>query len=218
MDFEKAFQFLIDLKLNNYRQWFQENKPTYEVVKTDFEEFVNDLIAEIRKFDSSVIGADAKNSIFRIYRDARFSENKEPYKTHLGAFIAKDGRTSGNAGYYLHFEPDNSFFGGGIYAPDSSTLHKIRETIYQNPNKFRALTEEDAFKKYFPKLYGDTLKTAPKGFSKDFKDIDLLNYKHYAVSSPLKNEFWLSNGVLESLIERFAVQHDFISYLNATIK
>lgn len=102
MDFKFIISFLNDLSKNNNREWFNKNKSRYLEVKNQFGEFVNSLIPEIAKFDDDVKYHTAKDCIFRIYNDTRFYKNKPPYKTNMGAFIAKRGKNSGNAGYYFH--------------------------------------------------------------------------------------------------------------------
>jgi uncharacterized protein (TIGR02453 family) len=116
--------FLKDLSSNNTREWFEMNKPVYNKVKADFENFVNEIIAEIQRFDPSLGSLQAKDCTFRIYRDVRFSHDKSPYKTNIGAFMAKGGRKSAGSGYYLHIEPGKSFVGGGIICPALKCLRR----------------------------------------------------------------------------------------------
>ena len=112
---KNTFHFLKDLKENNNRDWFLENKPRFEEAKKEFEIFIDHLIDEITKFDGSIGHHHAKDCVFRIYRDVRFSKDKSPYKTHLGAHItsaAKRSEIHSRAGYYIHIEPGKSFVGG----------------------------------------------------------------------------------------------------------
>ena len=114
-----------------------------------------------------------KDCLFRIFRDVRFSKDKRPYKTNMGSFIAKGGRKSMRAGYYFHIEPDGNFAGGGIYMPPSEPLKNIRTAIFENPETFIELTETKKFKKIFTEFHGEKLKTAPKGFPREFEYINL---------------------------------------------
>lgn len=214
----EVFHFLIDLKFNNNRKWFQENKERYQQAKSTFDSFIDELIVELKKMDPAIDVESAKDCVFRIYRDVRFSKNKEPYKNNFGAFISKGGRKSPYAGYYLHFEPDASFLGGGIYIPPSPVLKTIRESIYKNPQSFKAIIEAPEFKKTFGGIYGETLKRAPRGFPNDFEHIDLLKHKHYAVTHAVDNEFWEQKDVLFSIMEVYQVQKELNDYLNALIK
>jgi len=209
--------FLSQLKHNNNREWFKENKAHYEKAKTTFEEFVNILILKIKEFDSSVDINSAKECTFRIYRDVRFSKNKEPYKPNMGAYISKGGRKSKYAGYYVHIEPDASFAGGGIYCPQPVVLKAVREDIFDNSENIKAIINNKNFNKIFPKLYGEKLKTAPRGFPKDFPDIDLLNYKSYTVIKELSNEDLIANTFFNQLVSIFKTQKPFNDYLNRTI-
>ena len=106
MDFGKIFHFLIDLEINNNRNWFNDNKLRYEEAKDEFVIFLDDFLSKLKAIDPQINVEDPNKCMFRIYRDVRFSKNKAPYKTNFGAYIAKDGRKSGNAGYYMHIEPD----------------------------------------------------------------------------------------------------------------
>ena len=149
MDLQNAFQFLIDLKFNNNRPWFNDNKERYLIAKNDFYLFVEELIVLLKNQDKSIDVNSAKECVFRIYRDARFSKNKEPYKTNFGAFISKGGKKSPYAGYYIHFEPDNSFMGGGIYQPTPILLKSIRTQIFENCNEYQEILDQKDFKKQF---------------------------------------------------------------------
>lgn len=218
MDLTHIFHFLIDLKFNNNRKWFEENKSRYLEAKETFEALIDELIVELRKIDPEIDVTNAKECIFRIYRDVRFSKNKEPYKTNFGASIVKGGRKSPNAGYYIHFEPDNSFIGGGIYMPPAPSLKSIRTSIYNDPKPFKSIIEAPKFKKTFGGIYGEKLKRAHKGFPHDFEFIDLINHKHYAVIHPIENEFWKKENVTSAMIDVFKVQLPLNNYLNQLVR
>jgi uncharacterized protein (TIGR02453 family) len=214
MNFTKIFDFLKNLEQNNNRPWFDENKETYEAAKSDFEQFIDVLIPRLKEFDDDIDVFSSKECIFRIYRDVRFSKNKDPYKTNFGAYIVKGGRKSPYAGYYVHIQPSESFIGGGIYQPSPEVLKSVRKEIYENIDEFKEIINDARFKKYFPELYGEALKTAPKDFPKDFPDIDLLKFKHYTVIHNIKDSFYSSPDLLEKLIEIFKVQYPFNRFLN----
>jgi uncharacterized protein (TIGR02453 family) len=217
MDLQNAFQFLIDLKFNNNRPWFNENKERYLSAKNDFDTFVESLIVQLKKQDKSIDVSSAKDCVFRIYRDARFSKNKDPYKTNFGAFISKGGRKSPYAGYYIHFEPDNSFMGGGIYQPSPDLLKSIRTQIFENNIEYKGILEHKDFKKQFPVLHGDKLKMAPKGFPKDFEDIDLLKNKHFVVSKKIENDIWFEGDPLKTILKSYKTQQTFNEFLNRAV-
>ncbi len=209
--------FLTLLKENNNRDWFQENKQVYENAKNRFEEFVNILILKIKEFDNEIDVISAKECIYRIYRDARFSKNKEPYKPSFGAYISRGGRKSKYAGYYIHIENDASFAGGGMYCPQAPILKAIRIEIFNDSSKFKSVINNKEFKTIFPEMYGDKLKTAPRGFSKDFIDIDLLNFKSYVAVKNLTNTEIVSNNFLENILNIFKIQKPLNDYLNTSI-
>lgn len=218
MNLTDILPFLIDLKFNNNRKWFQENKTRYEAVRDKFESFISELIIELKKFDKTIGAIDAKDCMFRIYRDVRFSKNKEPYKTNFGAFIGKGGRKSEYAGYYVHLEPDNSFLGGGIYKPDSQTLKEIRTNIYNNTASYKKMINSSNFKQFFPELYGEKLKNAPKGFPKDFKDIDLLKFKNFVAIHHIENELITSEKLINKSKNVYKTLYPFNKYLNEVLK
>ena len=110
--------FLSELQKNNNRVWFQENKERYDGLRQLFIQDVQKLIDRISLFDPEVSGMEAKDCLFRIYRDIRFSPNKLPYKSHFAAYIARGGRSSDRGGYYIHIEPGNCMLSGGIWCPE----------------------------------------------------------------------------------------------------
>jgi len=217
MNFKVIIEFLIDLQFNNNRNWFKENNERYLKAKAEFEQFIDVLIPKLKQLDISIDITSSKESIFRIFRDVRFSKNKEPYKTNFGAFLAKGGRKSPHAGYYIHIEPDHSFIGGGIYMPEPKILHSIRTEIYDNTGEYKRIINHNNFRKYFSEIYGDKLKMAPKGFPKEFPDIDLLKNKHYAVTCNVKNSFWFGEKTIETLMDVFRAQYPFNQFLNRAV-
>ena len=216
MNFELIYHFLIDLKFNNNRNWFKENEERYKKARQEFIRFINQLIVELKKMDKSIDVESAKDCLFRINRDVRFSKNKEPYKTNFGAVIAPGGKKSNYGGYYVHIEPDNSFLGGGVYMPAPSDLKAIRQSIFEDSKRIKAVLNNSTFKQYFNGFEGDRLKTAPKGFPKDFEDIGLLQPKHYAVIHRTDEQFWKENPMQNSM-KVFKALYPLNRYLNAIV-
>lgn len=216
-DLTPTFHFLIDLKFNNNRNWFHDHKETYENAKLNYENVVNEVLEKLKKIDPSIDVTSGKDCMYRIYRDARFTKGKEPYKNNFGALIAKGGRKSIFAGYYMHFEPDNSFIGGGLYKPEATVLKSIRTKIMEQPKTYKAIINDPTFKKYFSEIKGDKLKMAPKGFSKDFEDIDLLKNKDFIASTKIDNEFWLDKNVANNIVEIFKILYKFNAFFNNCI-
>jgi uncharacterized protein (TIGR02453 family) len=183
MEFAKILKFLKDLKKNNDRVWFEKNKAKYLDAKQGFEEFIADLLKELSKFDDSVGKLDPKKLPFRIYRDVRFSKDKSPYKTNMGAGVSPNGKLVQEPGYYIHIEPGKSFVAGGIYMPDPENIAKIRQEIDYNAKAFNKILTNKAFKKLYPALDDfDKLKTMPKGYAKDHPQIEFLKHKSFIVS------------------------------------
>ncbi len=218
MQLKKSLLFLAQLQDNNDRTWFNANKSLYNEAKYEFEEFINALIPIARSVDPEIDVTNARECTFRIFRDVRFSKNKLPYKTNFGAFISKGGRKSPYAGYYIHVEPGQSFVGGGIYMPESKYLNAIRTAIYENAEKFKGIINKQKFKTYFNEIYGEKLKSYPRGFPKDFEDMELLKHKHYAVTHPVEDSFWNSDKTQKNLKEIFEAQYSFNTFLNDAIK
>src|SRR6218665_718121 len=164
---EKPISFLKALKNNNSKEWFDANKDKYLAAKEEFEGLVDQLIKGIHKFDKQ-LPADmkGKDCTFRIYKDVRFSKDKTPYKTNMGASINPGGKKSLVAGYYFHLEPGgNSFLAGGVYMPEPPVLNVVRQEIDYNPEPLLKVLKSAAFKKYFKGLDEEgQLKTAPKSF------------------------------------------------------
>jgi len=215
---KNVIDFLIHLKVNNDRNWFKENDALYRNAKAEFEAYIDKLIPELKNMDSSIDVESAKSCTFRIFRDVRFSKNKEPYKTNMGGYISKGGRKSVFAGYYVHFEPDASFLGGGIYMPQSPYLKAIRTAIYNDTESFKTIINDPDFKTTFKGIHGEKLKSAPRGFSKDFPDLELIKNKHYAVGKDVSNDFWIKGDPVAKAMKIFQVQYKFNNYLNKIVE
>lgn len=183
-------KFLKDLARNNDREWFEKNKARYLEAKQEFEALVGAVLQELVKFDAGLGGLDARKLPFRIYRDVRFSKDKRPYKTNMGAGFSPNGKLVQEPGYYLHLQPGNkSFVAGGIYMPDGPRLASIRQEIDYNPSDLKKIMSGKAFRKNFDDFDDfDKLKTAPKGYPKDHPNIEWLKLKSFIVSLPLSDK------------------------------
>ena len=190
MDLEFILKFLKDIARHNDREWFEKNKGRYLEAKQSFEGVVGGVLKELVKFDDGIAGLDPKKLPFRIYRDVRFSKDKRPYKTNMGAGFSPNGKLVQEPGYYLHIEPGNkSFAAGGIYMPDAGNLAKIRQEIDYNSKDLKKIFQSKKFRKYFTDFDEfDKLKTAPKGYPKDHADIEWLKLKSFIVSIPFTDK------------------------------
>lgn len=210
-----TLEFLNSLKKNNKKEWFENNKQSFENAKLDFENFISELFYQLAKTNKDLIGVDPKKCIFRIYRDARFSKNKEPYKTNFGAAISESGKSMETALFYIHIEPgDNSFIAGGRYMPDASSLKKIREKIIENPKEFKKIISEKKFKSLFPALSDLKVKTLPRGYSKDHPEIELLKFTSYIVEKKIEDTLIVSNDFSKLCADAYKSMFPFIRFLN----
>ncbi len=213
----QSMKFLTDLKENNHRDWFLSHKNAYTTAKEEFEIFVDALIHEIAGFDASIAHQRAKDCIFRIYRDVRFSKDKSPYKTHFGAHItaaAKRSEIHTKAGYYIHIEPGASMLAGGAYLPEGPWLKAIRQEIAYNGDEFRGILDEPEFKKYFGEMEGEKLKRAPKDFEPDHPEIELLKHKSFLATNYCKDKAVTTSNFLTYATGVFRAMHPFDLFLN----
>ena len=146
---KETIQFLDDLKANNNRDWFLENKKRYEAFKKDYQQLVADLLDVMKPLDPSLEMLEVKNCMFRINRDIRFSKNKTPYKSHLGIWLSSGAKDQNRSGYYIHLEKGASFIAGGLYCPESEDLKKMRKEIAYFHDDIEAILEEKDFKREF---------------------------------------------------------------------
>jgi uncharacterized protein (TIGR02453 family) len=196
----ELFTFLTDLAANNDRAWFAANKQRYEAyVLEPALAFVEDFAPRLETI-SPYLRADPRpsgGSLFRIYRDTRFSKDKTPYKTNVGIHfrheLAKDVYAPG---FYLHLSPGEVFAGGGIWHPDTPTVTKIREAIVSDPDGWRKGTRRGAFAKTF-RLGGDSLKRPPSGFASDHPLIDDIKRKDFFGWTELSERDVTSPGFLD---------------------
>ncbi|HPE55923.1 MAG TPA: DUF2461 domain-containing protein [Bacteroidales bacterium] len=211
---QNVLTYLKSLKANNDRDWFHANKPQYDKAKKEFEALVNRLIPEINKFDPNIGTITAKDCVFRIFRDIRFSPDKTPYKTHFGAYIAKGGRKSMYAGYYLHIDAEESFAAGGLHMPPAENLKKVRQEIMYNIEEFKKIILSDQFKSTFGTFMDDKLTRPPKDFPADFADIELLKYKGFTVVNNLSEKDLLGDKGMDKILSAFKTLKPLNDFLN----
>lgn len=217
MNISVILQFLKELAANNNREWFQSHKDEYQKAQATFEELLTNIIARISLFDESIRGIQAKDCTYRIYRDTRFSSDKTPYKTHFGGYINARGKKSEHCGYYIHIELGNSMLAGGCLCLEPKVLKAVRQSVYDNIDEFRSIVEDPAFKNYFPVIGETHLKTAPKGFPKDFKYMDYLKCKDYTCAYKVSDDFFMTPDYLDRLEDAFKQLKRFADFTNFTI-
>ncbi len=212
-----TFKFLKDLKKNNNKVWFDEHRKLYETTKADFYGLADDIISGIASFDSSIAHLRARDCAFRINRDIRFSKDKSPYKTNMGAFISKGGKKINSAGYYIHIEPGQCFIAGGFYMPDAPQLAKLRQEIDYSFDTWKKIVEAKPFKKIFTKgVEGiEVLSRPPKGYDESNPAITYLKMKSFIVSVPVADAVLQSKTAVKEIVKTFAAIRPMIAFLNA---
>ena len=215
----KTMSFLKDLKKHNNRDWFNQNKARYEEANNEFKEFVGKLIPEVAKFDKTVANLEAKDCVFRIYRDVRFSKDKSPYKTHFGAHIVSGGKKGDamRAGYYMHISPGECFLAGGAHMPPSEWINAIRKEIHYNAKELKKIINHKDFKKYFGKITGEKLSSVPRGYDKTHPEIDLLKHKSLLAVHNMKESQVTSKDFLSHTAKVFKAMQPFDKFLNQSM-
>jgi uncharacterized protein (TIGR02453 family) len=213
--------FIEKLKENNNKPWFEENRNLFNNAKDDFEKLVKDIIVSFGNIDADIAPLQAKDCIFRQYRDIRFSQDKTPYKGHMGASFDRGGKKSGFAGYYLHIELGNkSMAGGGIWMPEGEQIKKIRQEIDYNWDEFYEIINQKDFKK----IYGDLgqgeykLSREPKGYEKDNPAIEYLKLKSLVATQTLTDKDLVSNNLLQKIVSAFTALMPLIKFINRSLE
>ena len=217
-----TLDFLSDLKKNNHKTWFDENRKVYEIAKKDFGQLVQTLIKGVENFDKSIAEAalEVKNCTFRINRDVRFSKNKDPYKTNFGAFISKGSKKINAAGYYIHLEPNACFIAGELWMPKAEDLKKIRSEIDYNWEEFQSIIQADNFRKSFPNGLDREAFTVrpPKGYDESNPAIEYLKLKSFTVSAHFDSEICLNKSFSDTIIQEFRSLEPLVGFLNRAIE
>lgn len=214
-----TIQFLSELKENNNKSWFDANKSRYTTARQEVLSLVEHWIAEMSTIDASIAMLKPSQCIFRINRDVRFSKNKDPYKTNMGAFITPGGKNAGMAGYYLHIEPGQFFFGAGCYMPEPLVLMKIRQEIDYNFSTFTDILNEKKFKKYFLDIDRTiTLQKPPKGFDVNNPAVEYLKLKSFTVFHTIEESKVMQDNFISTLMDISISSVPFIHFLNTAIR
>jgi len=214
---KELFTFLRQLKKNNNREWFHDNKDRYKTfIVEPMIAFISDMGERFDKMQIHFI-ADPRphgGSMFRIYRDTRFSNDKRPYKTHVAChFRHAAGKDAHAPGFYVHLEPGDVFFGGGIWMPPNPVLEKIRNTIAENPNAWKRIISNPTFKKKFGGIEGEALKRPPRGFDKDHPFIEDLKRKSFFVTQSVDPNLALSPKLVGEVERAFKTAGPLMKFL-----
>lgn len=215
---KETITFLKELADNNNKEWFADNKKRYESGKAEFIELMDGLITNISKFDPSVKDVEAKKSVFRIYRDVRFSKDKIPYQTYIGGHIIGGGgrkNEHGRAGYYVRIEPNKSVLAGGAYLPPTPWITAIRKEIDYNAADLKKIINGKDFKKYFGEIKGEKLKNVPRGFDKEHPEAELLKFKTFlATHEPIADKIVADKNFVNYSTDVFKALAPFDAFLN----
>ncbi len=205
-------EFLKKLSANNNRDWFNANKDEYLLAHEDMVLFADAVLSEMKKVDN-IETVSGKKSLHRIYRDVRFSKNKDPYKNNWSGSLKRASEML-RGGYYFHIEADSAFVGGGFWGPNPADLKRIRTDIAANPEDLRAIIADKTFVETFGQLEGDQVKTAPKGFKKDHPAIDLLRFKQYVIAKRFTKKEVLDPNFYLQVADTFQKMRPFFDYMS----
>ena len=215
-----SLQFLDDLKANNNRDWFLDNKKRYEVFKKDYQQLVADFLDAMKPLDPTLEMLEVKNCTFRINRDIRFSKDKSPYKDHVGIWMSSGAKGMNRSGYYVHIARAGSFIAGGFYCPEAEDLKKVRKEIAF----FHDDLEEIMHDKNFQKEFGDfdrnennLLKNPPRGYEKDHPAIEFLKLKSFETSQKFNIEEVLKEDFVSKMTQKLIVLKPLNDFINRAL-
>lgn len=210
---EKAsFDFLKSLSKHNDREWFNKHKEQYTSAHTNIVEFANALLAEMNKHDN-IETASGKDSLFRIYKDVRFSKDKTPYNTQWnGGFKRATKKQRG--GYYFHLQPGNSFVAGGFWGPETKDLQRIRQDIDANYKAWQKMLSNKTLVSTFEKMIGEQVSSAPRGYAKDNPAISLLRYKQFLLRHNFTDAEVLAPNFAKTASDTFKKMRPFLDFMS----
>lgn len=215
-EMKELFAFLRELARNNSREWLSAHNEEYQKVKELRDSIAREFIDEVALIEPQAARLSVRNVTYRFMRDTRFSADKSPYKTHIGIFVCPPyGKKSLLSGYYLHLEPGNSIICGGNYCLPSKLLGVLRREIRDNIDEYIGIVESPEFKQYFPTVGMERLKTAPKGFDRNWEYIDYVRPKDFGVEMGLPDSFFYGKNAVRQLrpqLEQIKRLNDFINF------
>jgi uncharacterized protein (TIGR02453 family) len=217
-----TLSFLKNLKKNNNKPWFDQNREKYVSAKNDFEVFVTDLLQKMTVFDPDMKELTPKNCLFRINRDIRFSKDKTPYKINISASFNRGGKKSINAGYYFHLQPGgNSFAGGGIWMPAAPELKKLRQEIDYCFPEFKKIINAPAFKNFYGTLEKDKdqmLVNVPKGYEKENPAAEFLKFKSFIATKNIPDTALLLPDLSNEISKVFKALIPLVKFINRSFE
>lgn len=212
---QSTIDFLKKLEKNNNKPWFDKNRAMYEEAKADFEVFIAGLLQKLTPLEPAFADLKAKDCIFRIYRDVRFSKDKTPYKAHFSAAFGIKGKKDAGGGFYLHLKPGEAFAGGGMWMPQGEMLKAIRQEIDYNFDEFKKIINGAAFKKTFGKLSEeDKLKKMPQGYDETNPAADYLKLKSFVASGKIDDKELTGKTLTNTIVKTFSTLKPLVDFLN----
>jgi uncharacterized protein (TIGR02453 family) len=217
MNVKPLLEFLKKLEKNNHKEWFDAHKKEYDALRKEWISFIQTVITGAATFDPDIAHLEAKNCIFRINRDVRFSKDKSPYKTNFGASMSKGGKKSEMCGYYIHLQPGECFIAGGAYAPMPEKLAAIRQEIDYNHEEFKKIVSSKSFREHFGSLSGEQLSRPPKGYEADNPAIGFLKHKSFLAYKKISDKEAMSDAFEKEILKIFRAVKPLNDFLNTAI-
>ena len=212
---KESIAFLKTLSKNNNRDWFAKHKDKYEASRANLVDFADALLLEMNKHDN-IKTVSGKKSIYRVYRDVRFSKDKTPYSNYWGGSFTRATKKL-RGGYYFHIEEKKSFLAGGFWGPNPEDLQRIRRNIDLNSEEWRRVLKQKTFTKTFGKLLGEQVKSAPRGYDKNHEAIDLLRYKQFIIRHDFTDKEVLSKDFVKKANEVFKKMRLFFDHMSEVL-
>ncbi len=215
-----VIDFLVELSMNNNKEWFDSHKDQYIKALEHFTLFTDKLIAGIAYFDKDIVKLTVRDCTYRIYRDLRFSPDKTPYKTHMGAYICPGGKKSGYAGYYFHLEPQpkntssNHFMAAGLWHPSPDVLKSVRDDILFDAQPYLGSVRRA---EGWIIDYDEALKRVPRGYSADSQNEDLFRLRNHLLARNMDDAYVYDKDLLKNVLSEFKKTHTFVALLNRSV-
>ena len=217
----EALQFIEDLKNNNNKEWFHENKKRYEFFKKEYQNLIAEILQEMKPLDASLANLEVKNCTFRINRDIRFSKDKSPYKSNMGIWLSTNKNYKNSPGYYIHYEKGSSFIAGGLYCPEAEELKKVRKEIAFFYEDLEKISSNATFKKEFGTLDRDetnVLKKAPKDYDPNHPAIEFLKLKSFTATQKISDELFIDKDFAKKITQKLIALKPLNEFLNRALE
>ena len=210
--------FLADLRENNQKEWMDANRSRFERAKEEFKSLVSYILESMKQYDPALSALEAKDCIFRINRDIRFSKDKTPYKSWMSAVFSEGGKKSMNPLYYLHLQPGNeTMAAAGLYEPTGDQMRKIRQEIDYNAPELKEIITTSTFVQNFGEIQGEKLSRAPKGYQPDHPNIEFLKLKSYVAIRKFSDKDALDANFADEVVTTFRAAQPFNEFLNVAV-